>query len=249
MDALVTIACLEEKMTGVNNVAGFFVVSMVGLLVTTPVTAARNGPPAPTVYPVTSTVFDGDVAGTALQLQADDLFTPGPGSATYRQAVDAVVSQIDTSGGIDWNLDLRNSTRGFYLTITAANGGSVAGLPVGAMFYSGRVVSRCFTPAGGTTAFSWFNIAGADPNCAMRVNITSGSKDYSLVMSPLYPGTGVAEVYCNAVSGGACVDWTVLPNPNVANAGIANLYSIAKSGAEKFVAACKLSFRIHVTYP
>ncbi len=210
--------------------------------------SANGGPPAPITSSVTSTVFDTDSSSTAVQLQSDGL--PGSGSAVYT-AADGVLSQIDSSGAIDWNLDLRNSTRGFYLTLTTPSGGAVPGLPVGPTFYpSGRIVSRCFTPAGGTTAYSWFNVsASGDPNCAMRVNFTSGSTSYTLVMSPLYSGTGLALVSCNAFSASSCVDWSVIPNPSGANAGVANLYSIARNGSEKFVAACRLTFRMHVTYP
>jgi hypothetical protein len=124
----------------------------------------------------------------------------------------------------------------------------VPGLPIGATFYSGRLVSRCFAPTGGTTAYNWFSITD-DPNCAMRVNFTSAATNYTLVMSPAYAGTGTSSVHCNAISGSSCVDWTVTPNANGANAGVAHLYSIARNGSEKFVAACRLTFRMRVTYP
>ena len=122
------------------------------------------------------------------------------------------------------------------------------GLAIGPMFYSGRLVSRCFTPSGGTSGYSWFNITD-DPNCAMRVNFAAGGNDYTLVMSPLYARTGLADVHCNAFSGTSCVDWTIMPNANAANPGVGNLYVIGKGGNEKFVAACKLTFRMHVSYP
>jgi hypothetical protein len=200
---------------------------------------------------VTSIVFDtdGNTPSNALQFQSEDFNTNGPGYAIYRAGDAGAISQIDSSGAVDWNLDLRNSGRGFYLTVITPGGGIVPGLPGGPMFYAGRAISRCFNPSGGTMTYSWFAVVGADPNCAMRVNFTYGSTDYTLVMSPGYPGTGLAEVYCNATSGGSCVDWSLVPNPNVTNAYVANLYSIGRGGAERFIAACKLTFRIHVTYP
>jgi hypothetical protein len=206
--------------------------------------SARGGAPTPTVYDVTSTLFDADAFANPTLVQGDD---PLAGGATY-QASAGVISEIDTNGGTDWNLDLRSSARGFSLTLTTTDGGAVPGLPSGPTFYQGRIVSRCYTPAGGTTAYNWFHITD-DPNCAMRVNFASGSTSYTLVMSPGYAGTGTASVHCNAFSGSSCVDWTVTPNPNATSAGVANLYSVAKNGSEKFAAACRLTFRMHVTYP
>jgi hypothetical protein len=235
-------------MTPFERKRGLFLAVVVGLTLMTVGTFAKGGPPKSTPDLVTSTLFDADLSGGPVQVQSDDSFVPGPGSATYSAGVDGVISQIDTDK-IDWNLDLRNSSRGFYLTLTKTDGSPVPGFPIGATFYSGRIISRCFLPAGGTQTISWLDIAGADPNCAMRVNFTSGTTNYTLVMSPLYPGTGLAEVYCNVVDGGSCVDWTDVVNLNAPNASVANLYSIAKNGSEKFVAACKLSFRVHVTYP
>jgi hypothetical protein len=215
-------------------------------LVATLVTVAAAAAKGHTVitYNVTSTVFDSDSFGNATLVQGDD---PMFGSAVYVAGTSGVVSQLDTNGGTDWNLDLRASSRGIYLTLLTPAGAPVPGLPANAVFDAGRLVSRCFAPTGGTAAYEWFNITD-DPNCAMRVNFSVGSTSYTLVMSPLYPGTGLASVHCNAFSGSNCVDWAIAPNPNVPNAGLANLYSIAKNGSEKYVAACRLTFRIHVTY-
>jgi hypothetical protein len=211
--------------------------------------ATKGGPPSGGPYLVTSTISNTDVVGNSTLVQADDAITNPTGSGTYSPGVDNVISQIDTNGGEDWNLDLRNSPRGFYLTLITTAGNQVPGFPVGPLLYSGRIISRCFTPSGGTSGFSWLNITGADPNCAMRVNFTSGLTSYTLVMSPGYSGTGLAEVYCNATNGASCVDWTVVPNMNAPNGGVANLYSIGKGGKEVFVGTLALSYRIHVTLP
>jgi len=118
-------------------------------------------------------------------------------------------------------------------------------------FYSGRIISRCFQANGGTATLGWQNVTSDDPNCAMRVNFASGGTNYTMVMSPLYAGTGRALVHCNAVNNtGSCIDWTVTPNANVANAGVANLFSIAPhNGNEQFIAACMLTYRMHITNP
>jgi hypothetical protein len=206
--------------------------------------SAKGGPPTPTPpVEVTSSVFDTDAFGNPTVVQSDDSVA---GSAVYSGA-SGVVSQID-SGYVDWNLDLRNTNRGFLLTLVTTGGGSVPGLPSGPTFYTGRIVSRCYTPSGGTTAVSWFGITTIDDtNCAMRVNFTWSSNSYTLVMSPGYAGTGLASVHCNGVVGSSCADWTVSPNANTPNAGVANLYVVTKSGSERFVAACRLTFRMHVS--
>jgi len=204
--------------------------------------SAKGGPPTSTPpVEVTSTVFDTDAYGNQTLVQSDDVQA---GSAVYN-GVSGVVSQID-SGYVDWNLDLRNTARGFFLTLVTTGGGSVPGLPSGSTFYPGRIVSRCYTPTGGTTAVSWFGIIH-DANCAIRVNFSWGSNNYTLVMSPAYAGTGLVSVHCTGFGGSSCVDWTVSPNPDNPNPGVANLYVITKSGSEKFVAACKLTFRMHVS--
>jgi hypothetical protein len=138
------------------------------------------------------------------------------------------------------------------LTLATPAGNPISGFPVGPAAYAGRVLSRCFNPEGGTSTVSWFSVTGANPNCSMRINFTYGSTNYVLVMSPgsNYAGTGLAEVYCNAVNASAaCVDWTILPNPNATNAGVAKLFAVDRRGNETLVATCKLTFRMHVTYP
>lgn len=204
--------------------------------------SAKGGAPAAKTYNVSSMVFDTDAFANPTLVQGDD---PTDASATYAAGSEGVISQIDT-GNTDWNLDLRSSNRAFLLTAITTSGAPVPGLPAGPILYSGRIVSRCYAPTGGTTAYSWFNVTD-DRNCAMRVNFTSGGSTYTMVMSPGYAGTGTASVHCNAFGESSCVDWTVTPNPNAANAGVANLYVITKSGSERFVAACRLTFRMHVT--
>lgn len=197
---------------------------------------------------VTSTVYDSDTTLGSLLVQSDD--GTETGSATYvTSSATGVISEIDGDQLDEWDLWLQNSSRGFYLTIET--GSPVAGLPTGRFFYSGRLVSRCFDPTGVTTnTYPWFKIQGADPNCAMRVNFSYGGKQYALVMSPAYSGTGKALVTCNSANtSGSCVAWTIFPNLTAANPLVAHLYSIGKGGNEVFVAACQLNYRMRVTYP
>jgi hypothetical protein len=206
--------------------------------------ADAAGKPTP-VYSVTSTVFDTDPFGNETLLQGERSVS---GSAVYADGANGVYSRIDATGQIDWNLDLSNSGRGFYLTVVSVNGDPIQGFASGPVFYSGRVISRCFDPSGQTTAAqSWFGITD-DNNCAMRVNFASGGNQYSLVMSPLVASTGRASVHCNAFSGANCVDWTIATTPEIPNAGVANLYLLTKRG-DQLVAVCKLTYRMHVTYP
>lgn len=216
----------------------------------------QRGKPSPTPTPtpdVTSTVYDTSSTGDQLLLQSDGLYVAGsPASAVYSASSSAgVISRIDSYGNSDWDLRLADSTRGFYLTLNPVSGSGAAGLPSGPTFYNGQLISRCFDPSGATTnIYSWFNIIGANPNCAMRVNFNYLGSGYSLVMSPYQAGTGRAEVYCNATSGASCVDWTIQPNLNVSNPTIANLSSInARNGKETLIGAYYLTFRVHVTAP
>lgn len=229
-----------------RNIGSGYVVSMMVVAAVT-VAAAKPGPlSSPTS--VTSTVFDTDAFGNAVHVEGDDF--PAEDSGVYINGQSGVISELVSLGGIDWNLDLRNSARGFWLTVVPTTGTVPAQLTT-RTFYAGRIVSRCFDPSGGTATVLWADNTGDDGNCAMRVNFASGGTKYTLVMSPLYPGTGRALVHCNALgnSGSTCVDWTVTTNANVANAGVANLYSITRNGNEQFVAACALTFRMHVTNP
>jgi hypothetical protein len=239
---------------GVVIAANKFQFTVAALFMFGTAVAVANGKPPAGPFPVTTTVYDSDATtGAALQLQSDDITIGGPGYAMYQTDSSGVKSDIEATGQSDWVLDLRNNTygRAVYLTLATPAGDPISGFPVGPAAYAARVLSRCFNPAGGTSTVSWFSVVGANPNCSLRVNFTYGSTSYVLVMSPgaSYAGTGLAEVYCNAVSGSSCVDWTLLPNPNVANAGVAKLYSIDKRGNENYVATCKLTFRVRVTYP
>jgi hypothetical protein len=229
----------------VTSGTSFLCVLILAVLAAVP--ALATGKPKPVTYSVTSTAFDADVFATPTLVQGDD---PAAGSAVYVDGSGGAISEID-SGNTDWNLDLRAASRGFYLTLVGSDGGPIPGFPSSPTLYQGRIVSRCFDPLGGTTTSSWFSIAeNADnPNCAMRVNFAYGGTSYTLVMSPVYPNTGRASVHCNGASGTSCVDWTISPNPNGANPGIANLYAIGRNGSERFVAVCRLTFRDHVTYP
>ena len=223
--------------------------------------SAKASKPTPTPTPsvsLTSTIFDKTSDDTAfLQLRSDDLnpdLSASGGSFGLYQTSDVtgVIDRLEGYQNSDSDLHLENSTsRWISLTLNRLSGSG----PTGDYSLHGRVISRCFDPTGTTTnTVSWTGITTSDPNCSMRVNFIIGATRYTLVMSPYYANTGRSIVSCNALSGGSCVDWTVLPNMTQSsvnpNPAVANLYSIAPhNGKETLVGTYYLTYRMHVTYP
>jgi hypothetical protein len=79
------------------------------------------------------------------------------------------------------------------------------------------------------------------------LDFTSGRTKYQLVMRPTAPGTGRALVTCVTAASGSCTSWTIVPNPDAANAGVANLYTFNNRGQLVPVAGTyHNSYRINV---
>ena len=182
--------------------------------------AAKAPQPTPTPI-VTSTVYDADALGTALLTRSDDYNGTTP--ATYT-AINNITSQIDASGA--WKLYLGNQTaRTIRLTLASQ------GIPLPDGNYSSHVevYSQCFDTNTTQISILTMTAGAAYGNCSFGIDFSSGNTKYKLVMSPKFAGTGSAMVTCNAVAGAYCTRWTIVPNPNAANAGVANLYTFSQS--------------------
>lgn len=226
-----------------------------------PATAQVGKPtPSPTPSPnVTSTIYDKSMDdSTFLELRSDDLhpdLTPSGGTfGTYgTNSTNSVIDRFEGANNSDWSLHLENSTtRWIGLTLNRLTGSG----PTGDYTLHGRVISRCFDPTGATTnTVSWLSITTSNPNCSMHVNFTIGGVDYALIMSPYYTNTGRALVSCNVLSGGQCVEWSVVPNltqDSVVNPNptVANLFSFAPhNGKQTLLGTYTLTYRIRLTFP
>jgi Tfp pilus assembly protein PilV len=191
-------------------------------------------------YTVTANIYNHDSNNNAFTLQSD-----GTASAVYSTG-SGVASEITPNAGAgglyQWFLNLTNSSRSFYLTLTPLNGSSA--VFSGALPFNGQLFSRCFTSNGGYQ--NWTQIQYSDSNCAMRANFTYSGTGYSLVMSPTETGTGTATVTCTnwSTSSKSCSAWTDVPTAGIANANVANLYNGANLAGQYF-----LSFNIALTHP
>jgi len=193
-------------------------------------------------FTVTATIYNDDVNNNAFTLQSD-----GTTSAMYSTGSGVgseLTPNVPGAGTLyyQWGLDLTNSPRSFYLTLSPLNG-SPAVFP-GSLPFNGQLYSRCFTSSGGLQ--NWTQIQYADSNCAMRANFTYDGTGYSLVISPLYSGTGTATVTCTnwSISSKSCLAWTDVPTAGIANANVANLYNGATLVGQYF-----LSFNVTLTHP
>ena len=201
--------------------------------------AASN--PNSTVYYITATISNCcDAGGLNFTLQSD-----GSSSAVYSSG-SGVTSELAGYSEYEWDLDLSQSSRSFLLTLIPVNGSLPGPLP-GTMAFNGKLFSRCFDSSNNVS--SWLKIQTLDATCAMRANFTYGNTKYTLVMSPTYSGTGTATVTCTKWNKTACSAWTDVPTVNVANAKVAHLYTVSKTGTETYVGSYELSFNISMTNP
>jgi hypothetical protein len=198
--------------------------------------APKAGP-----YTVTATVFNCcDANSHNFMFQSD-----GAVSSAYSSATPGVLSELSGNISYEWVLDLTQSSRSFLLTLSPVNG-SPSGPFVGTLGFNGKLRSRCFDPS--NSVFSWLKIHTQDTNCAMRVDFTYGTVNYTLVMSPIEPGTGTATVACTNWNGSACSAWTDVSTAGVANANVAHLYAITRKG-QTYVGSYALSFNVTMVHP
>ncbi len=224
-------------------------------------TVAAKGKPSPSPTPsnqTTSTIYDKSVDDlTFLDLRSDDLnpdLTPSGGTfGIYgTSTTNGVYDRLEGAYNSDWSLHLEDSaTRWINLSLNRLSGSG----PTGDYTLHARVISRCFDPSGATTGtVGWPTITTSNPNCSMHINFTIAGNDYGLIMSPYYANTGRAIVSCNALSGGQCTDWSIIPNltqDNLVNPNplVADLFLKGRAGKRTLVGTYSLTYRIRVTRP
>ena len=245
--------------------AAVFALTAVCLLVSVPGTqlelrVATAAKPTPMPTPIlTSTIFDRTTDDSAfVDLRSDDLnpdLTASGGTfGIYgNSTTNSTVDRLEGYNNSDWSLHLENSpTRWISLTLNRLTGSG----PAGDYALHARVISRCFDPSGATVnTASWPSNTTSNPNCSMHVNFTISGTAYALIMSPYRANTGRAIVSCNLLSGGQCVDWSIVPNQtqdSVVNPNplIASLVSHAPhNGKETFIGTYSLTYRMRLTRP
>ena len=87
-------------------------------------------------------------------------------------------------------------------------------------------------------------VGSTNGNCSFGVDFSASGSKYKLVMSPRFAGTGRALVSCMQALSGACTRWTIEPNTNVANAGVANLFRFANNGSLVLVGVYRNSYSV-----
>lgn len=174
---------------------------------------------------VTSTLYDADASGSLLLTRSDDYNAAG--SASYTN-VNSVSSHVSSDGS--WILYLGSqSVRTAYLVL---GGQGMTGIPDGYYWRNVEIYSRCFDQNNLQVSIVAMGAGASNGNCSFGVDFYSGSTKYKLAMSPNYAGTGRALVTCTAATtAGACTNWTIAPNANAVNTGVANLYAYANNGS------------------
>src|SRR5262245_49211668 len=201
------------------------------------VSAAQLGRTATTYVPVTTTIHNDNAAPNDLLFRSD-----GASQASYEDGGSrgqSMSSHVTSIGS--WQLYIGGQTaRRVWITLSHPVAGSPsAPAPDGYYSDSVELYSRCWDM--NNTAIVWWEIPPptSQNRCNFGLDFAYNRVKYKLVMGPSIPGlldtagTGWATVSCNAANGGACVNWSIVPNM-IAGGGnvptVANLYKFGKNG-------------------
>ncbi len=206
-----------------------------------PEVAARSDAksPQPTFVDVVTTIYDQDGSGNPLSTQSNDF--NGSGFATYT-SVNKANSHISADGG--WQLYLGSQTA---RTIRLALASQGIPIPDGKYSANVEVYSGCFDASDVRINVLAMTAGEVNDNCAFGFDVSVGRTKYKLTMGNAWAGTGRAMVTCNASSTSGCTSWTIVPDANVANAGVANLYHFANNGSLVFDGVYHNSYSVGVT--
>ena len=200
--------------------------------------AAASKPPVPISVDVTATLYDTDGNGTPLLTRSDD--HSGQGFATYT-AINKISTRVVSDGG--WHMYLGNqSARTVYLVLASQ------GIPVPDGYYSSNVevYAGCFEQNGAHSNLFALAAGTSRDDCTFGLDFSFGRTKYKLAMGPASAGTGRAAITCNTAANGSCTSWTILPNPNAANAGVANLYHFSNNGGLVLDGVYHNSFHVEI---
>jgi hypothetical protein len=204
--------------------------------------------------PVTTIVFDTDASGAPLLIKSDDY--NGSGQATYSPS--AVGSYLTSDGRYFLRL-YGQSVRTLFITPNSPiNGSQPTAPPPGYYWQNVELAVACHDQNNNTVPFS--NILTSTGNCLLILDFGYNGTEYKLVMGPNpsvpspEPLSGLANVACNSVVSGACVNWTITPNTTASSSNlptVANLYRYTGSNRNPIVIVGQyyMTYRIGVTNP
>ena len=202
--------------------------------------AAAKSPPKPTFQLVTTTVYDRDAGGNVLSTRADDHDVSG--FAVYTES-GGVTSHMASDGSM-WQLLLANQqARRIHLAV--AETGFPA--PDGYYYDKVEVYARCLDASGAVTSLLSMSGGDSNANCTFGLDFAYNNTKYKLVMGQQYGGTGRAVVACTSTAGAACSSWTIVPDANAANAGVAALFRFASNGSLIAVGMYHNSYSLGIT--
>lgn len=164
---------------------------------------------------VTSIFHDYDVSNNnaPFQIQSDGL-----GSyTTYSSHKDSVSSIIRTD--CSWALDTTHSlSRGIALTLAYPYSSGSPAPFVGPQIVKAVVNSHCSKNSfNNGIDFGTMKSVGQTLTCPINVGFYFNGVWYNIAINPYnWPGTTQAQVTCEGVAGGACNQWTVVPDPTTA---------------------------------
>ena len=162
---------------------------------------------------VTSILYNNDTNNVPFQIQSDGLGA----YTTYSSRKDSVSSSIQTD--CSWTLDTTGSvSRGVALTLAYPYSNGSPAPFVGPQILKAVVNSHCNRNAANNGIdLGTMNSVGQKLICPVNVGFYFGKVWYNIGINPYnWPGTTQALVTCDGVSGGACNQWTVVPDPATA---------------------------------
>jgi hypothetical protein len=165
---------------------------------------------------VTSILVDYDVNNnnTPFQIQSDGL---GPYTTYSNSHKDSVSSMIQTD--CSWTLDTTNSlSRGIALTLAYPYSSGSPAPFIGPQIVKAVINSHCSrNSANDGIDLGTMNSVGQKLTCPINVGFYFNRVWYNIGINPYnWPGTTQTQVTCGGVAGGACNQWTVVPDPATA---------------------------------
>lgn len=162
---------------------------------------------------VTTILYDSDNNNMPFQAQSDG---KGP-YTTYslHKDSDASILQPDCS----WTLDTTNSlSRGVAVTLAYPYSSGPPAPFTGPQTVKGVINSHCFKNSGNNGVdFGTMNSVGQQLICPINIAFYFNKVWYNIGINPYnWPGTTQTQVTCGGVVGGACNQWTVVPDPATA---------------------------------
>ena len=199
--------------------------------------------------PVTSTIFDADALGGFGDTRSDDYNATAQASyVTTGTNTRGYTSQIGVNGA--WRLFLGNQTvRTIYLRLGSQGMTSPTGAIIPDGYYAANVevYSQCYDANGTQVTLPSMALGSTNGNCSFGVDFGVSGTVYKLAMGPQFAGTGRATVTCTVGSAIACTAWSIVPNSNAPNAGVALLNYYTRNGTLTPLATYHNSFRVTAT--